>query len=784
MRSNFLTGAMLALCGTTALSPALAQDTPAPAAPSAAATADNGDIIVTATRREQTLQKVPLAVTAFSADTLVKRNISSLGDIQNGTIPGMQLVPFAGSSTLLAVTARGVGTSDTTQGTQELPVPIYIDGVPMGRAQGSGLDLIEPERIEFLRGPQGQLFGRNAEGGAIQYVARRPSGKFGFDVSGQVGNYAMNRERVRVDLPEFANIKIQFSAVHNQHDPFTVNKPKGVYSKQASYGFLDSTGYRAAVEWSPSTEFRANYSYDNSKIKDGQPYGVWVPVDIIGRPPFSPMPPGDNHYPSRVNEPAFNEPFHSYARGHSLTLQYQPSTAITLKSITSYRESGRHGSSTLSDALIAGGSSTGVLLANAREDIDAKQWYQELQGVGTWEHFNVTAGLTYFNEKVQDGRLSRLTGSGFNPPALGLSPATLAGCIGLELCTTSVSQQHAKTNSYGAYIQGTYTPPILDDKLELTAGVRYSNDKKVAIRTYIQPLALPPILPSAPSGALPPPAVFKAKRWDPAFVVKYNFNNDVNVYARYASGYRAGGANVRSSTFTSYGAEVNKAIEVGLKSRWFDRRLTLNVAYFHNHIVGQQLAIQEAPSTNPSLTNTLNVKKPVNVSGVEIEANLHVAKGLSLSANYSYTHAKKWVEFDNPITVAVDPTRFYSIQTPKHAGSVAADYESPSFGFGKLVFHADYEFSSKYWTTPGGLLIASLGPTYSRPTTRTNSLNGRVAIDDIGLGGAKAQVAVFAKNLLQDTHYVYGFDGAASGGGFMEVLTPPRTFGVELRIRY
>lgn len=745
--------------------------------------ATGSDIIITANRRATVLHDTPLAVTAVGDEMLRTRNVSSLSDLATGTVPGIQIVPFAGTPSILAINARGIGLSDTTQGTQEMAVPLYIDGVPLGRAQGLGLDLIEPERIEFLRGPQGQLFGRNAEGGAIQFVSKRPSGVFGFDASVSYGNYDADRERLRVDLPEFANIRIQGAFVHSRHDPFTLNVPKGVYSDQADYGYLGSRGFRIAAEWSPFDALRVNYSYDDSFIKDSQPELVWVPVDINGRPPYSPKPAGDKDYPSVTNSPTFNEYFRSTSLGHGLTIQYDTSSHLTLKSISSYRQSSRHGSSTLGDALVAGGSSTGILRSNAREDIDQKQWYQEFQAIGTWDQFTLTVGASYFKEKVEDQRRSYLTGAGFTPPALGLS-ATLVNCIGLERCMTAHSEQHAQSDSYGFYAQGTYTPHFLDDKLELTAGLRYSDDTKLAVRTYIQPLALPPYLESSPSGALPPAATFKAKRWDPAFTVKYNFSSDVNAYVRYATAYRAGGANVRSSTFASYGAEEVKTWEIGLKSRFFDRKVDLNLAYFHNSISGYQSNIQESPTTNPSLTNTVNLKDPVVVSGIEAELNLRLVKGLTLSGSYTYMDAVEWVDFDNPLTVPVDITRFYSIQTPKHSGSVAVDYVTPSFGLGKIAFHLDYAFSSHFWTTPGGQLVASFGPTYSRPATRTNMMNGRLALQDVALGGAKAELAVFVKNLLDDHHYTYAFDGAGSGGGFAEYQTFPRTYGVELRVRY
>jgi iron complex outermembrane recepter protein len=793
MRYRLLAGVAAICYAPLGVTPAVAQDaavmaqsqsgTQEASAAEQAPESDAGEIIVTATRREQALQDVPLAVTAVSAEALRTRNIAGLADFANGSVPGMQIVQFAGTPSILAINARGIGLSDPTQGTQELAVPLYVDGVPLGRAQGLGLELIDPERVEFLRGPQGQLFGRNAEGGAVQYVSRRPTGKLSADASLQLGNYGLDRERLRLDLPEFGGVRLQGSVLHAQHNGYTKNAPKGVYSSQADYALLDAFGFRVAAEWSPIAALRINYSYDDASIKDSQPYGVWVPVDIVGRTPFSPMPAGDEEYPDRVNSPTFNETFRTKSNGHALTVQYVASDAIALKSITSYREASRHGSTTLGDALVAGGSSTGILRSNAREDVDQSQWYQEFQAIGSWEGFDLTVGATYFDEDVVDERRSRITGQGLTPPALGLSPPSLGGCIGLEICLTSHSEQASETKSYGVYAQGSWTPPILDQRLELTAGVRYSDDKKVAVRTYIQPLALPPFTEATPSGPLPPPAIFREKRWDPAFTVKYNFTDDINAYARYATAYRAGGANVRSSVFSSYGAEEVQSYELGFKSRLLDRRLTLNAAYYHNKIKGYQYNVQEAPTTNPSLTNTVNGANRVSINGIEIEGVFRAAKGLSLSFGYSYMDVSDFVEFNNPLTAAVDVTRFYSIQSPEHAGNVAVDYETSDLGWGSLALHADYAVSSGFWTTPGGLLVASLGPSYERPQSKTNQLNARVALRDVQFGPVKTEISIFGKNLLDDTNYTYGFDGAASGGGFLEYPADPLTFGIELRVR-
>ena len=780
---------MMLLCSVAATAgwgtAAMAQD--------AESGASLGDIVVTAQRREQALQDVPLAVTAIGTAQLETRGVSALSDFATGAVPGVQIAPFAGSATTLSISARGIGAPDATQSTQELPVPVYLDGVPLGRGQGLGLELIDPERVEFLRGPQGQLFGRNAQGGAVQFVSRRPSGKFSFDAKASIGNYGLDTQRLRVDLPEFANIRLQASIARTQRDGYTKNSETIVYPVQRDWNEMDSLGFRIAAEWAPFDGLRVNYAYDDADIDDTQSYLTWVPVSINGRTPFSPQPAFNGQFPDRANSPTFHDGFNTKTSGHGLTVQYDVSDAITLKSITSLRETSRHGSGSLADALVAGvrllppSPAPRILTTIAQEDVEQEQTYQEFQILGSWDNFDITFGGSYFNEKVDDQRRSQLQGPGL---ALGTIPLPIGSfdafqnCLGLLLCQTARSEQNAESDSYGVYSQATYTPPILDGKLELTAGVRYTDDKKVAERTYIS-VGLPnsiAVSNAAPSGPLPPPSIFREKRWDPAFVVKYNFTDAVNVYFRYATGYRAGGANVRSSAFASYGAEEVEAFELGMKGRFFDNRVTFNVSAYQNNVTGRQITFQEAPTTNPALTSTVNDTGKTKTKGFEVETSIRVADGLVLSGNYAYMDTPQVVEIDNALTPVFDLTRFYSTQTPKHSGNVALDYTA-DLNDAELRFHLDYSFASAHHITGAGQLVASFAPGYVRPTTKTKMLNGRFSIAEIDVGPAQAEVTLFGKNLLDETQFIFGFDGAASGGGFAQFIQAPRTYGLELRLK-
>lgn len=735
-----------------------------------ASTSGVEEIVVTATRREESLREVPLAVTAVTAENLVARGVNGLSDLKPGAIPGFVVSQFAGTPSVLALSVRGVGLSDPTQGTTEMTVPLYVDGVFLGRAQGLGLELIEPERIEVLRGPQGQLFGRNAEGGVVQFVSRKPTGELGIKGSASFGNYDDQRYRLSVDLPAVGGLSSQFSGVVAKHDAYTKNVQQGTYAEQSDYGYLDSYGGRGALRWQNDSGFTADYSYDYSKTKDSQPYLTWMDVDAV-RTAFSPELPSTD-YPSKTIGPVYNRPFDTRASGHALTLTYQMDNGITLKSISAYRKASRHGGSNLGYPLPAGGSSTGLVFPLAQEDLDQDQTSQELQFIGSWSQFDLTAGAMYYTEDVTDRRRSIISGAGLTPPALGISPPGLAFCVNNDPCLTGDSIQSANSDSYGVYAQGTYRPAAAP-KLELTAGLRYTDDKKDAERTRnFFPLPVPQ------------QAKFDATRVDPAATIKYSWTNNFSTYLRYATGYRAGGANVRSSTFTSFDEEENNAWELGMKSLLADNRLALNVALFYNTIKGEQLNIQEAPTTNPSLTNTVNSDRDKKVKGAEVEVSWRALEDLTLGLNFAYMDAKKTRELDNPFTVATDITRFWTVQVPETSGSVTLDYAYRALPVGYLALHADYSYADDYWTTPGAVLTSSLLPTYERPTADVSQLAARLSWRDISMGDTKMEVALWGKNLTDDSSIIYGFDGCASGGGFCAYRTQPRTYGVEVRMSY
>ncbi len=702
------------------------------------------EIIVSAQRRDQQLQKVPLSVTALSSDVLTAKGISTLSDIKPGVIPGFNVIHFVGTEQQLVLNIRGIGVSDPVQGTQELAVPVYFDGVYLGRAQGLGLDLAEPERVEVLRGPQGQLFGRNAMGGAVQVVTKKPTGKFGVSATASYGMFNTQRYVAHVNLPEVAGVSVLFDFLSADHDGYTKNEPRNPsLSAQQDFGIRDDLGWRSAVRWRPSENLTFDYAFDHSRSEYTSSFyalrGSALPVGTH-------FP--ESGFPKTSNRSLWQDGWHQKVSGHNLTADYDVNDKVKVKSISAYRTVRDYGANQLGESANAAG-----ILPFA--SVDQKQVSQELQLLGTFERLTYTVGLYYFHEEVQDIRQpfgSIVGGISVNPFAL----------VGRSL-------QKVKSDSYAAYTQLTYVPPILSDKLELTAGVRFTDDTKNAQRNENFGAVLPTPLRNR----------FSTSRWDPAGTVKYSWTDSFNTYVRYATGYRSGGASVRSLSFSAFNAEVMRTWEIGLKSEFWDHRSRLNAAIYRNKVTSRQFSAAEVPLIDPSITNVTNSPDPFITQGVEVEWTLAPTDRLTFGLNYSFAEAKL-TPFDNPLTPTIFDLQFFQAQgLPKHSGSVNVDYVIPNIlpTGGEVALHLDYQVTSNY-NTAGSVI-----PGINLVNGKTNSLNARIAFREIPMGErGTLQIAGWARNILDADTVQFAFP--ASNLGSSVGITPPFTAGADLTIRY
>jgi len=275
--------AMLGLPGTASAAISIGAEevvvdgpqTAADPAPEAAADqpADNKgggltEIVVTATKRETNLQKTPISISVMGAETIRERRVQSLMDLADGGVPSLRVAPFESRQSALTVGIRGIVPLDANQPAREQGVGIYIDGVYLGRQHGLNTGLFDVERVEVLKGPQGTLFGRNTEGGAVSIVSKPPSGEFDGRIDGGLGNLGIYNAGLHLNLPEIAGFSIKLDGVIAHQNPITENPLAG----QAGWGQFHRKGGRVAIRWKPIAEITNDFSFDRSRDENSPFY--------------------------------------------------------------------------------------------------------------------------------------------------------------------------------------------------------------------------------------------------------------------------------------------------------------------------------------------------------------------------------------------------------------------------------------------------------------------------------------------------------------------------------
>jgi iron complex outermembrane recepter protein len=722
------------------------------------------EIVVTAQKREESLQEAPISISVLSGDDLAVRGISNLKDLTAGAIPSVRFAPFFGRASAPALSMRGLSSGDVTQISRDPAFGIYIDGVYLGRVQGLGVDMLDIERMEVLRGPQGTLFGRNAVGGALNIVSRRPTGEFGIRQKVGVSNYDGRTVSTNLDLPSFADISIKLDGLWSERDGWVNNPSQGEWD----YSEYRKNGFRLSTLWEPNERFDALYSYDNSRDRSasGYPHIVELTENATTGAILTPLPPGwtvdakDRESRARVGAPL--DPSVGEVEGHSINASFSVSDSIEIRSISAWRELDQSQRDQWAGAfrraiVFPGGVARPAAFGRySLAEVWQEQFSQELQILGTYDRLKYVAGLFYFEEKAEDSAAAFQTVI-YDPTFTEVLPVPFPDTSDLgALAGGRASRNEAE--SQAAFAQATWTPPVLEDRLDVTVGLRYTDDDKKGNLT-------------APSDI---GYTFKSDRWDPAFSVAYAWTDELNTYLRWGRAYRAGGANSRSETFRPFGDEEVVAWEVGAKSEFWDRRARVNVALYTSEYTDQQFTFT-SPS-NPSVTETVNVDEDVTINGAEIDLTVLVLPDLTFNANYAYTDRDK-PDVYNPFRdefVATNPGF-----SPKHAASFAVDYDFRPFSVGLVTAHLDVNTSSGAYTSSLGMDLK---------TSSYALVNARLTLGELALPnvGGELAVALWGRNLLDKEYRV--FDAQIDVPGLLAATDTwygdPRTYGVELSYRF
>ncbi len=601
---------------------------------------NNGDIIVTAQRRAEPLQRTPIAVGLLSEEVINQRNVSQMRDLA-GTIPGLFL-PKTNSVGVQQIYIRGIGTSSPIYNGA---VATYVDDVYLPRILNSAVfgspDL---ERIEVLRGPQGTLYGQNTSAGAVKIISRDPGNEFDGWVSGSLGNYKAREAKLYLSAPLVAD-KLSFSiaALHQENEGYVRNLFLGhhVNGTRVSFG-------RAKLKFTPSE--RVSFVLAGELAKDTSDNAVGTPANYPGTRP-------------RVtfDDRELQQDYKQYAI--SLHAKFELNDHLEFRSITAYRDFTNDPSTWSTDGVP--GDQSGFQL-----NIDDNHFSQEFQLNGDYQRFKFTVGAIHFQEDYKQNR-----------PAWSRS------------VYTGISSQ-TKVKSYAVYAQGRYG---ITDSLGVTVGARYNVQRDrfnwFGYRSNVDLDIL------AVTGSVSNLRQ-KTDGIVPKFGVDYQVSPDVFTYASITKGEKAGGYNAVAGSVpvASVPLEPEKvtAYEAGTKLALFDKRVRLNFAAFFNqfndyHAVVQNPIVNGQQLNIPLITNAAKAE----TYGLEFDGTARVGRDLDLRLTATYLHAK-FKQFDNPTGAAAsDYTGNVMPRAPKLAINSGFTYTVPLHVPGKISFGGDVEYVSK-----------------------------------------------------------------------------------------
>lgn len=749
IRSVYLATAAI-LIVSTAPSAALAQEDAAVAAQDQNVESAQGDIIVTAQRRSERLQSVPIAMTALSADAIANQGITNLEGLSTAA-PSLNVVAYPNSSDTLTLTMRGQGAGDVGQITRDGGVGLYVDGFYIGRPQGALLDLGEPERIEVLRGPQGTLYGRNTTGGAINIISKKPTGEWGGSTSFSYGSRNLVRALATVDLPAIGNLAVRGSIVYVNQDGWVKN-----VGQAHNFGEFGQLAGRVAAKWTPTDFLTVNYTYDQGRVETTPLYFV--------NPALEGAIPGYVADKDRTYGPIDLKSSRTKFVDHQLTMDYALSDALTLRSLSAYR-----GFSARQDINygLAQSTPTFPLLVEQDGYYRTQQYSQELQLIADLtDRLDFTGGLYYYREK------------GRHDNAVNL------GYVQLGFNSITNSRVDALSTSYAAYAQSTWNLPVFDDKLKLTVGGRYTKDKRRASRDFVN------------NGVVTENGITNSQKFSnfsPMTNLAVQWTRDIMSYVKFSKGYKAGGSAESAPDFTkTFGPEKVTAWEAGIKTQLFDRLLTFNATAFYNTFDDIQIDFVADP-VNTSIIATYNAGK-ANIKGIELETTLQPSPDFGLRGSFSYLKSNiKTITvlpgtiFDGPFPVGANVADYFTLPfVPKYGWSVGGDWTFLRVGEDELSAHVTYSYQSPVYTSSGsGPLVA--GRNFYRNDPVKN-MDARINWVHPIPAGKAITVSLFADNLFNNrrSDFIIGVGGTALSG-YQSSTSPynePRTIGGEVKLEF
>ncbi len=743
------------------------------------------EIIVTARKREESAQDVPVAITAITKE-LQNSTIRDLKDL-NGFAPNVQISEDgsrAGGGANINV--RGISPTRTDDNSFDSPIGVMIDGVYLGSLAGQVIENFDLDREEILRGPQGTLFGKNTVGGVINVIRSRPTGELGARLKGTFGSDGQQEYRAVLNAPIIQDVlAAKLFGTFQKDDGFINNRTTG-----NDFGDKDYKNYGLTLLFTPTDELEALLTIE--QFKDDSKLN-WYHTNYNVAPGVLPPPtdPNSTDFSKGTLSCIFTGVCRTSTQtpgsatgdtdndaaldtdAYTLNLSYDLNENMTLVSVTGYRK--------LDEYRIYDYDASEAPFITIERWNKYKQFSEELRIDGSWDNFSLSAGAYYYNSKFNQDWVTGGSFWSFIQP-LAFDPVGWAECQaggrapvfcdtglpnppGADMTQILYERQETTSNAY--FFQGDWT--FMPD-WTVTAGLRWTEERKdfKAGQAYLSNIERQGLRNFPDYANLD-------NRWrelSPKLGLTYQLNDSAIIYASYSQGFHSGGffgvnQNTRDFIRDQYDPETSDSYEIGYKSQMFDNTLRLNVTAFYNEFDDkQEQSVQNDPDTG-TVASKFDNAASATYWGFELETEYVFNDYLSVFLNYGYLDAE-YDKFETDINASDGITKIEdaSFLTPRRApentvgtgGTVTIP-----FGPGAFEIYAKYTWIDEQETS---LL--------NDPATKADSITDVTA--SAGYYADKWSIAAFGRNLTDEDNETFGSVGTLFAYG---LLQRPRTYGVE-----
>lgn len=766
--------------------------------PSAKAAAVIEEVIVTARKREESAQSVPVSVSAIAGKDLAAAGVGDVTDLSS-RVPSLTIAPGPsdGKSTP-SFTIRGqrqqIGAIYFEQS-----VGIYVGDIAVARAQGINQSLYDLQSVEVLKGPQGTLFGRNSTGGALLLKPARPTNKFEGMLAGTVANYDGLGAEVMLNQPLGESAALRIAGKNVKSEGYVTDVLTG-----HKIGGQDNSSFRVSLLVKPIDKLESLFVYNRFlESSDGTPYilSAWNPDPKVPLNAFGPLLgyTGANSLPSLLAAQQQRDYYETAGGSNAFTKvstwdiantsTYALNDSLSFKNIVGYRH--------VEDQFADDTDGSPLPILNLQKINDAQQYSEEFQLIGKTHRLDWVAGLFFFHEQGSNFQPSIQVKGITGGNAAFFGPLTEAGHtpLPLDYPNWSASADSGKTESKSVFAQGTFHLDEWVEGLSMTAGARYTQDDKevtakgrTATACRIE-APVPPGTTPIPKLPLDQCAVTNSKTFSEptgTLGLEYKLFPKTLLYTAVRHGYRSGGFNGQAVTQATinkpFEPETITDLEFGAKSDWAlgDVPVRTNLAVYRSDYKDVQ-RIAAVLTSDGRLAQTVSNAANATITGGEFEVVVLPTDGLQLSGFYSLTNA----EYDDYEADGVDPVTKKPIkidlsnqefsQTPKSSYGLTARYQWPVGGaFGDVSTQASYSWTGHYFWQDNN---EAGGETESYGLLNLNAEWGSIMQTHFDL-------SLFVKNATGEEYSPGGFSLQKDLGFASRIPGEPRTYGATIRYRF